>query len=368
MTEPLLVYGSDASYYTGKLEAYLRAKGVAYRLEPFSPSNMRRCTRHTGIVQVPQVECPDGTWLADTTLIIDHLEAMRPEPSIRPRGAALAFVSALLEDYADEWLWRPAMHYRWSFPENARLMSAWLAEHAAERRAPEWLKRRFWRRRQLGTFVRGDGVTAENRRAVEATFLATLAALEGIFAARPYVLGERPSEADFGFFGSMFRHFTCDPVPGRIVRTRAPAVHEWVARLWNASPERVTRAPALERLPSDLGPLFALVRGEYLPYLEANARAFAAGEARVRYETAGARFEEPTKPYRVWCRDRLQRQLAALTPPDRAAVEAAVAAPDALARLTAPSPRSAEPIVAKLPIAPAGTRGAVDSWWRPTRL
>lgn len=207
MSEPLVVYGTDASYYTGKLEAYLRAKGIAYRLEPFDASNMRRCARHTGVLQVPQVECPDGTWLVDTTLILDHFETTRPEPEVHPRGAAPAFVSALLEDFADEWLWRPAMHYRWSFPENARLMSAWLAEHTAERRAPEWLKRRFWRRRQLGTFVRGDGVTAANRHAVEATYLATLAALEGIFAVRPYVLGERPSAADFGFFGSMFRHF-----------------------------------------------------------------------------------------------------------------------------------------------------------------
>ena len=33
---PFLVYGTTASYYTGKLEAYLRAKGIPYLLEPFS--------------------------------------------------------------------------------------------------------------------------------------------------------------------------------------------------------------------------------------------------------------------------------------------------------------------------------------------
>ena len=137
---PLVVYGTTASYYTGKLEVYLRAKGIAYRLEPFSQSNMRRCARHTGVVQVPQVECADGSWLVDTTLIIEYFEAVRPEPAVTPRAPAVAFVSRLIEDYADEWLWRPAMHYRWSFPETARLMSAWLTEHAAERRAPEWLK------------------------------------------------------------------------------------------------------------------------------------------------------------------------------------------------------------------------------------
>src|SRR5262245_66630274 len=103
---PLIVYGTDCSYYTGKLEAYLRAKGIDYRLEPFSPSNMERCARHTGVTQIPQVEQGDGTWLIDTTLIIEHFERLSPEPAVTPRDPAVAFVSVLLEDYADEWLWR----------------------------------------------------------------------------------------------------------------------------------------------------------------------------------------------------------------------------------------------------------------------
>jgi glutathione S-transferase len=216
------------------LEAYLRAKGIAYRLQPFSEASLRRCAGHTGVFEVPQVECPDGSWLVDTTLIIEHFERVHPEPAINPRVPSVAFISLLLEDFADEWLWRPAMHYRWSFPENARLMSAWLAEHTADRRAPAWLKRRFWKRRQYGTFVAGDGVTPDTRAAIEASYLDTLAALETIFGRRPYVMGERPTEADFGFFGSMFRHFASDPVPARLMRDRAPGVYEWVARMWNA--------------------------------------------------------------------------------------------------------------------------------------
>jgi glutathione S-transferase len=360
---PLIVHGTDASYYTGKLEATLRAKGIPYRLEPFSAASMRRCARHTGVVQVPQVECPDGSWLVDTTLILEYLERVAPEPALSPRAPAPRFVSLLLEDFADEWLWRPAMHYRWSFPENARLMSAWLAEHAAERRAPEWLKRRFWRRRQYGTFVAGDGVTPATRGAVEAAYLETLAALEGIFARRDYVLGARPSEADFGFFGPMFRHFACDPVPGRILRARAPGVQEWLARMWNARPERLAGAALPEAIPDDLGALRELVARDYLPYLEVNARAFAEGAARVRYEAGGARFDEPVKPYRVWCRDRLVSALARLDPGDRSAVERALGA-GALARLATPSPRAAENVIGVLPIRATPSGPPADSWWR----
>lgn len=359
----LTVYGTDCSYYTGKLEAYLRAKGIAYRLEPFNAANMRRAARHTGVTQIPQVECPDGSWLVDTTPIIAHVERLQPEPALSPRVPAVRFVSRLLEDFADEWLWRPAMHYRWSFRDNARYMSGWLAEHAADQPGPLWLKRLYWYRRQLGGFVRGDGVTAANRAHVEASYLDTLAALEPILAGRPYILGERPTEADFGYFASLFRHFACDPAPGRIMRTRAPAVHEWVARMWNASPERVARGALPEAIPADVAPLLAMVAALYVPYLDANARAFAAGAKRVSYTLQGASFDEPTKPYRVWCRDRLQRELVALDADQRAAVER-VMSPDALQRLSVPSPKPAADPIGPLPIAPTTDRKPVDSWWR----
>lgn len=360
---PLVVHGTTASYYTGKLEAYLRAKAIPYRLEPFTEASMRRAARHTGIVQVPQVECADGTWLVDTTLILEHFERTRPEPAIAPREPAVAFVSLLIEDYADEWLWRPAMHYRWSFPENARLMSAWLAEHAAERRAPEWLKRRFWRRRQYLTFVAGDGVTPATRTAVERTYLDTLTTLEAIFRQRPFVLGARPTEADFGFFGSMFRHFFSDPAPARIMRDRAPGVQEWVARMWNLQPHRFAASPLPDRIPDDLGSLFASITGAYLPYLDANAAAYAARADAVGYTVEGAAFRDPVKPYRVWCRDRLQSRLTQLDGSARAEVENGLGA-EAVAKLGAPSPRRAEDVVESLPVtAPHGTK-PVDSWWR----
>jgi glutathione S-transferase/Arc/MetJ family transcription regulator len=361
---PLVVYGSTASYFTGKLEAYLRSKGVPYRLVPFSETNMRRCVRHTGVVQIPQVECPDGSWLVDTTLIIEYLERVRPEPAVTPRDPAVGFVSRLLEDYADEWLWRPAMHYRWSFPETARLMSAWLAEHLGERPVPQWLKRLYWRRRQHRTFVRGDGVDDATREAVEGFYLATLDALEPVFARRPYVLGERPTEADFGFFASLFRHFFSDPAPGRIMRERAPGVQEWVARMWNLRPDRFRSLPFPDRVPDDLGALFDVVTGVYLPYLEANAAAYSEGARLVRYQAEGTTFIEPVKPYRVWCRDRLQRQLVELDAAATAEVERALGSSEAVARLRAPSPRRVESVIDSLPLTTRASSKAVDSWWR----
>ncbi len=313
---------------------------------------------------MPQVECPDGSWLVDSTLIIEHFEKVRPDPRVTPSDPAVRFISRLIEDYADEWLWRPAMHYRWSFPETARLMSAWLAEHLRESRLPQWLKRRYWLRRQFGTFVRGDGVTAGTRAEVEASYLETLSTLESVFAIRPYVLGARPTEADFGFFGPLFRHFFCDPAPARIMRERAPGVQEWVARMWNLGPDRFRSSPLPERVPEGLDDLFDTITGVYLPYLDANAAAYARGEKRVRYRVRGTTFVEPVKPYRVWCRDRLRGQLTELDASARAEVERVLGSSEAVERLAAPSPKPAEAVIPSLPLQKRPRSRTVDSWWR----
>ena len=129
-------------------------------------------------------------------------------------------------------------------------------------------------------------------------------------------------------------------------------------------PERFAAQPLPERVPDDLGAIFTAIARTYLPYLEANAAAYARGAKRVRYGVQGTTFEEPTKLYRVWCRDRLQRELAALGAEARAAVERAFGASDALERLATPSPRPAENVIAALPLVGRARSRAVDSWWR----
>ena len=70
------LHGLKLSYFTGKLEAYFRCKGIAHAFVEMDTADFRRCARATGIAQMPQVECPDGPWLTDTTAIIAHFEEM----------------------------------------------------------------------------------------------------------------------------------------------------------------------------------------------------------------------------------------------------------------------------------------------------
>ena len=114
MTDSALrVHGSEISYFTGKLEAYLRYKEIPYERVPITARSMRTVRKKTGAAQMPAVELPDDRWMTDTTPMIAWFEREHPEPAVIPRDPLQGFVSRLVEDYADEWLWRPALHYRW---------------------------------------------------------------------------------------------------------------------------------------------------------------------------------------------------------------------------------------------------------------
>ena len=59
MTEqPYTLYGLKLSYFTGKLEAYLRAKGIAFKFVEMKLADFQRCARETGVAQMPQLLTP----------------------------------------------------------------------------------------------------------------------------------------------------------------------------------------------------------------------------------------------------------------------------------------------------------------------
>jgi deazaflavin-dependent oxidoreductase (nitroreductase family) len=122
-----LLYGLACSYFTGKLEAYFNSKGIPFEFVEMHRTQFRECGEATGVLQLPCVREPDGSWLTDTTKIIEHFEAAGEGPAVTPTDPAAAFCSALLEDLFDEWYWRPALYYRWAHAEDARLMSTELA-------------------------------------------------------------------------------------------------------------------------------------------------------------------------------------------------------------------------------------------------
>jgi hypothetical protein len=143
---------------------------------------------------------------------------------------------------------------------------------------------------------RGAGARADHPREVWAVpILRAVGVVDTVVEGTVHRLEEddAPTLADFGFFASMFRHFSQDPTPAAIMRERAPGVFEWQARLWNARASN-TGDRLEDGVPEDWGPILDRIGSQYLPYLCANAEAWKAGARRPRRRDRERALPRPT--------------------------------------------------------------------------
>lgn len=359
----VIVHGLDVSYFTGKLEGYLRLKGVAYRLEQMDTRQFVALGRATGVRQMPHLTLPDGRLLTDTVTIIDTLEEEHSGkggwPVLTPPDPFTAFLAHLIEAFADEHLWRPALYFRWAFDDDAHVLSRRLATTLLrDVPAPFWVKRLYILHRQRWHYLRGEGSGPRQGRVIEADYRALLDALERAFAGRDWLLGDAPTRADVGLFGPFFRHFQSDPTPGRILQERAPATAAWVARVWSYVARRPESAAGLavsSAVSESLAPLMRIIAEQFLPEAAANSAACVAGTGKVCWSRDGVVFRYRPNPYRAWRLSRLSRQFAELSDGDRQRVEQILGreASDILAT-------SARGVMHD--VRPTSIR---DRWWRP---
>ena len=323
MTDNYTVYKADISYFSGKLEAYLRYKEIPHTAIDCNQNTLRMIGNKTGTVKMPAIEMANGQWLYDTTPTIQWLENKHPEAPVLPEDSALAFIALLIEDYADEWLWRPAMWWRW-VPKASRVaLGRRIAGEIMMAKSLTTPMGFICGRRQLREWLWDDGVNASNEKAVRDMLFRELEFLEPLFEQQPFLLGSHPSVADFGYFASMFRHFGNDPISAEVMRRDGPNTYEWLARLWNAKYTRLDSNVSWVWPEADYWqPLLQRIAKDYLPYLHQNALAFSNDKKRFDYEGDSLTFRGTvTTDYRVWCRQELQREFSLLGKDDQQRVE-----------------------------------------------
>ncbi|HWP67578.1 MAG TPA: glutathione S-transferase family protein [Candidatus Limnocylindria bacterium] len=296
MAELLRLFGNELSPYSVKVRSYLRYKNIPHVWIVRDATNQEEFARHAKLPLIPLLVFPDGTSMQDSTPIIEHLERRYPEPSIHPDDPALAFLSALLEEYADEWGNKPMFHYRWFYDADAASAADRLARSMQPGIEGDALG-------QLRDAVRGRmvprlsfvGSSAATKGQIEGSFLRQLDLLEEHLAARAYVFGGRPAFGDFGLAGQLYE-LSIDPTPGAIMRRGYPRVLAWVERMLHP------RAEGGFEPWSALAPtLTPLLREEvariFLPWSTANARALAAGTKEFTVELDGRPFTQETQKY-----------------------------------------------------------------------
>lgn len=290
------LFGSELSPYSVKVRSYFRYKRIPHEWVILDSTNRADFEKHAKLPLIPLVITPDGRGSQDSTPIIDQLEALYPEPPIHPQDPALAFISALLEEYGDEWGNKAMFHYRWFYEPDQQSAAERIARSRMPDLSPEELEGavRLVIERMVPR-LRFVGSSTQTKDHIEDSFRRQLATLDRHLADRTYVCGARPSFADFGLFCQLHQCST-DPTPAAIMHASAPNVLEWIRRMLDPRDEGPFEEwPALK---STLMPLLAQeVGGLFLPWTTANARALDAGEKEFQVDLGGTPFAQETQKY-----------------------------------------------------------------------
>lgn len=228
------LWGTPHSLFTGKARSYLLKKQVPFtELLASDPRFMSEIVPAVGHWVVPVIETPEGELLQDTTAIIDHIEARVSKPVLAPAGPVQQVVAHFLDAFGSNYLMPAAMHYRWSYRGEQEQFLRTEFARAVPPQLPydQRLSMAGAIMDKFNGFLPNLGVTPEAIPAIEAAYEELLDALEAHFRVHPYLLGGRPSLADFGMIAPLYAHLARDPVPAKLMRTRAPNVARWTERM-----------------------------------------------------------------------------------------------------------------------------------------
>lgn len=340
------LWGTPHSLYTGKARSYLIKKQVPFdEVMACDQRFMGEVIPKVGHMVIPVVEAPNGTLIQDTTAIIDYCEAHTDGPVLHPAGGVQGVVAHLLDAFGSNYLLPLAMHYRWSYrDEQDQFLQTEFAR--AIPNAMPYENRLATAGMLMGKFagfLPNLGVTPEVIPAMEDSYKELLAVLEAHFRAHPYLLGGRPSLADFGLMAPLYAHLARDPVPAFLMRTTAPSVARWTERMNVAAipdtdyPDPGGDYPADDAIPETLEAVLRVAFAHWGPGLLADAAQFdkwVASHAdaepgtlvshdgarqvhphvgRIAYAWRGVTMKRASQPHSLWHLARAQAAAKALT-------------------------------------------------------
>jgi glutathione S-transferase len=326
------LYAHIGSPYSMKMRAVLRYRRIPHVVMG-RMADWAKAFQKVRIPVMPVLEYPDGTFHNDSTPLILDLERRHAERSVIPEREVDAFLAALIEDLADEWLSKAMYAYRWAFPEHTGWTGRLIAydqrfgggRAAIERAGQEFETRQVGRNALVGC-------TEANMPMLMRIADLVLDALEPSITEQPFLFGSRPSNADFALFGQLCQ-FTLDLAAIGRCQDRAPYTMRWCHHVHDLSglegEWRASDAPASPAVAA----LLDLAGEAYLPFLVANRAALESGADRVRVEAHGLAYEGAPFKYQGRCLDELRRGYAGLSEDARRQLDPLLEAHDCLAPL-----------------------------------
>ncbi|MEQ1888796.1 MAG: glutathione S-transferase family protein [Alphaproteobacteria bacterium] len=296
MKEQYRIFGAELSPYSVKVRSYFRYKNIPHTWIARSEDDMAEFNKFAQLPLIPLVVSARGDAMQDSTPIIEEMELAHPEPAIVPHEPVLAFISALIEEYADEWCNKHMFHYRWWYVPDQKSAGERLARGMRPGAADvevqamgEMIRERMVKRLSV------VGSSPQTRDQIEASFKHLLELLEPHLADRPYLFGKRPLMADFGLASQLYEAWT-DPTPHKLMAQIAPNVCAWAQRMLD--PKLEGQIETWAKLAPTLTPLLSEeVAGLFLPWSVANAAALKRGEEKFTVTLKGKPFTQETQKY-----------------------------------------------------------------------
>ena len=345
MTEVHRLYAITHSLYSGRARAYLIKQGIPFRELSTGHESFKAEVLPKGkLPTIPTLVTPQGEVIRDGAAIIEHFEAANGRPC-RPPGPRQQIVSALFDVIGTDGLLRPAMHYRWNYPDDNLEFIRYHFLHS-QRDLPQREEKTEHMMGRMRYAAQLFGVTEQSQGLVEELYLGYLHALNVHFEQYPYLLGWRPSVGDFGLLAPMYAHLGRDPYPARLMKQRATRVYRWVERMNRAdqdAPEYFTAGTdflADDEVPETLLAVLRVLAEDFVPETRAAAERINHWLAKHRPEAGSAAVgrlaESPgnadfilrgqtisalVQPYRFYLLQRVQAIYEGLAVDDRASVE-----------------------------------------------
>jgi len=323
--QPIPFKGAPGSPYTRKMLALMRYRHIPYRYLVGIHADTLGFPK-PAVELLPTFYLPDAAGdiqaVTDSTPLIRRLEKDAPGRSVIPKDPALAFLDALLEDFADEWVTKAMFHYRWSFASDIEKAGGTLPAHFVGITAPEAqlqaLKVQFSQRQISRLPVVGSNPTTA--KLIESAYTRLVQLLDVHFREFPFLLGCRPSACDFAMYGQLSQLVLVEPTSMALTLRESPRVVAWVGWMedlsgWESTHEQDPQTDAwvaMESLPPSLIGLLAELSMGYVPLMIANAKALSQQSKQVEVQLKEGLWTQATVPYQGKCLRWLREQFSSL--------------------------------------------------------
>lgn len=188
---------SSLSPFCIKVETYLRLTGLPYETRT---GDSRKAPKG----KLPYIE-DDGTVVADSTLVIEHLKRRHGDPLDQDLDAAQRATGRMVQRMLEEGTYFSGLWSRWADPENWPGFSEVIKPMFPRVIGPLLLA---FVRSQVIKSLEAQGTGRHSREQIYAMGRADLEALAALLENRPFLLGDEPTSFDataYAFVANLVR-------------------------------------------------------------------------------------------------------------------------------------------------------------------